>query len=128
MEESIYKLKEIDQLQLFTSNKEVIYPKLKRIAENCFSIKKNPQKYVMLAGKLMNITEQLEKTLSRGRIKYRYMLANGEEFRINDPIICSLLKIIWKYCEPLDTESAVRLYNELEKIELLLNEILLNEL
>ena len=126
MEESIYKLRESDQLQLFTSNKEILYPKLKRIAESCPTIKEYPQQYIQLTQRLLNITEQLEKTLHQRRIKYRYILANGEEFNINDQIICSLLKIIWKYCEPLDSESAVKLYNELEDIELLLNRISFN--
>lgn len=65
----------------------------------------------------MNITEQLEKTLHSRRIKYRYVLANGEEFNLTDQILCSLLKIIWKYCEPLDSESSIKLYQELENIE-----------
>lgn len=70
MEESIYKLKKANQLQLFTSNKDVIYPRLKKIVEGCFSIKKYPQKYWLLTVKLMNITEQLERIVSRRR-KYR---------------------------------------------------------
>lgn len=118
MEESKYKLRESDQLQLFTSNKEILYPKLKRIVESCPTIKEYPQKYIQLTQRLLNITEQLEKTLHQRRIKYRYILANGEEFNINDQIISSLLKIIWKYCEPLDTISTGKLYEELEKIEL----------
>ncbi|MCK5408916.1 MAG: hypothetical protein KAJ30_01510, partial [Candidatus Heimdallarchaeota archaeon] len=78
--------------------------------------------YLVLTNKLVEIAEELEQTLAFAGLKQRYLFMNGQEFRTRDYNLGSLLAIIWKYCEPIETESIAEIYRELEEIESWLKE------
>jgi len=112
-----FKRREEGQPILFTSNKEVLYPKIQAIAEKQKVVEGDYLRYTNLMKRLLDILEELEIVLSKKRIKHKYMLTNGENREINVHFISVALKMIWRYSEPLDGESIGKLYEELENIE-----------
>ena len=116
-----FKIREEDQPILFTSNKEVLYPKIQSIAEKQKIIEGNYKKYTDIMKKLLDLLEELEKLLSNERVKHKYTLVNGEDREKDDCFIFKALKMIWRYCEPLDGESFAELYHQLGDIEVKLD-------
>ena len=116
-EKVTYELRKEGQLSLFTSNKELLYPRIKEIARYGDRIRESPRRLIPLTNSLTDIASELEAMINISGLKYKYMLVNGNDFHTKDYCLGSLLTLIWKYCEPLDTESIATVYEELENIE-----------
>jgi hypothetical protein len=74
-----FKIREEEQSILFTSNKELLYPKIQSIASKQMVVKGDLQQYSSVMVNLLNILEELEKLLSEKRIKHKYVLVNDED-------------------------------------------------
>ncbi|MHA1420088.1 MAG: hypothetical protein ACTSPO_14335 [Candidatus Heimdallarchaeaceae archaeon] len=112
-----FKIREEGQPILFTSNKEVLYPRIRSLEEKQKKVEGDFQRYNDIMKKLLDLLEELEKLLSNERIKYKYSFVNGEDIEKEGYFIFKALKMIWRYCEPLDGESIGRLHQELIEIE-----------
>ena len=117
MKERTYNIQKNNQQSLFTSNRELLYPKLEEIARYGDRVRESPRRILPLTNSLLEIARELEATLHIAKIKEKYLLTNGDNFKIKDKTLSSLLTMIWKYCEPIDTESVAIVYEKLEIIE-----------
>ena len=64
MERSIYKIRNGKKTRVFTSNREILYPKLKEIARKGERARGNLKKYIKLIEKLLEIAEEMEQIVS----------------------------------------------------------------